>query len=79
MNNVKEPEIFKCRKCGDCCRGFGGTYVTPGDIEAISRYIEADPDSFVEKYCQMSGENLYLPRKKTAIVFFGMIYVLFTM
>jgi len=41
--------------CGDCCKGFGGTYVTPEDIKAISGYLESDPDHFVEEYCQMSG------------------------
>lgn len=70
MNNVKEPEIFKCKKCGGCCKGFGGTYVSPEDIEAISRYIGAELDGFVEKYCQMSGGKPVLAQKKNGYCIF---------
>jgi uncharacterized protein len=47
--------IFQCKQCGDCCKGYGGTYVTPSDIEAIAGQLNTDPGLFVEKYCQMSG------------------------
>lgn len=50
-------DIFDCKQCGDCCRGFGGTYVTDQDIENISAYIKADPATFVEKYCDYSGSR----------------------
>jgi Fe-S-cluster containining protein len=49
--------LFKCSLCGDCCKGYGGTYVTREDIEAISRYIGSDPRKFVSDYCQMSGHR----------------------
>jgi len=53
-----EPKIlFECQLCGDCCQGYGGTYVTPEDVIAISAYLEVDPDSFVDTYCQMSGDR----------------------
>lgn len=48
-------DIFDCRRCGECCRGYGGTYVTPDDILAIAEYLGSDPDRFVADYCQMSG------------------------
>jgi Fe-S-cluster containining protein len=48
-------DIFHCRMCGQCCLGFGGTYVTAGDIERISRYVQVDPDTFVARYCDMTG------------------------
>jgi hypothetical protein len=51
-----EP-IFECIQCGECCKGFGGTYVTPEDIAAIAEYIGADPKTFVKDYCQMSGSR----------------------
>ncbi len=47
--------LFECRLCGDCCKGYGGTYVTREDIEAISRYIDTDSRKFVADYCQLSG------------------------
>lgn len=50
-------DIFECRQCGDCCNGFGGTYVTKKDIHTISSYIKVDPDSFITDYCDPSGSR----------------------
>jgi Fe-S-cluster containining protein len=52
--------IFQCTMCGECCRGFGGTYVSRADIEAICAYTGILPESFVEKYCIRSGSRLVL-------------------
>ncbi len=43
---IGPEELFECRRCGDCCKGFGGTYLTGEDIEAISRYIGTNPEEF---------------------------------
>lgn len=48
-------DIFECRQCGECCTGYGGTYVTPKDIRAIAEFIQSDTERFAEEYCQMSG------------------------
>lgn len=58
-------DIFECRRCGQCCNGFGGTYVTGSDIENIARFIDADPATFVETYCDMSGTKPVLTLDKT--------------
>jgi len=50
-------EIFDCKKCGECCKGYGGTFVTETDIKAISDYIRTDPRRFITDYCQMSGSR----------------------
>ena len=55
--------LFACRLCGDCCKGYGGTYVTREDIEAISRYIGTDSRKFVAEYCQMSGKKPVLAQR----------------
>lgn len=47
--------IFECRRCGECCKGFGGTYVTEADIRAIARYLAIDPEAVLARYCQFSG------------------------
>jgi uncharacterized protein len=52
--NIPE-DIFACQLCGQCCMGFGGTYVTGGDILRISDYIKAEPDTFVQRFCDMTG------------------------
>lgn len=56
-NAVSADDIFECRKCGDCCRGYGGTYVTDKDIRAIAAHINIDPETFKEKYCVFSGSK----------------------
>lgn len=53
-------DIFECIMCGECCRGFGGTYVSGQDIENICAYIKADPDKFLETYCDPSGSRYVL-------------------
>ena len=55
FNAMKSTDIFKCVQCGDCCKGYGGTFVTEKDIEAIAGYMKIDPKRFVEEYCQVSG------------------------
>lgn len=57
LNTINPDDIFKCQNCGDCCQGYGGTYVTSEDIKAISAYIKEDPSEFIAKYCQISGNR----------------------
>lgn len=56
--------------CGKCCHGYGGTYVSPEDIKAISKYIGEDPAQFVEKYCAMSGGRPVLAQKENGYCVF---------
>jgi Fe-S-cluster containining protein len=55
FKSVKPSDIFTCKKCGDCCKGYGGTYVTDKDIEKIAGYIHTDPINFISDYCEKSG------------------------
>ena len=61
---MEPSDIFKCKKCGDCCRGYGGTFVTEKEIEAIADYIHVDAERFVEEYCQTSGKMPVLAQGK---------------
>ncbi len=49
--------IFECTRCGECCRGYGGTFVTGKDIQAISAYLHVTPAAFVRQYCAFSGNR----------------------
>ncbi len=55
-------DIFECKLCGDCCKGFGGTYVTKQDILNIAQFIQSDPDKFTDQYCDPSGSRHVLTR-----------------
>lgn len=57
-------DIFECQQCGECCNGFGGTYVTQKDIINISTYIKYDPENFLSMYCDKSGSRHVLTRGK---------------
>jgi hypothetical protein len=61
-NSVEPDDIFKCAMCGDCCKGYGGTFVTKEDIDAIAGYINADCERFVSEYCEVSGGKPVLAR-----------------
>ncbi len=60
---VQPDDLFECQMCGDCCKGFGGTYVTEMDIENIAEYIGTLPETFIKDYCQMSGSRPVLAQK----------------
>ncbi|MCG8614599.1 MAG: YkgJ family cysteine cluster protein [Desulfobacterales bacterium] len=71
VNELTARDIFECRLCGQCCNGFGGTYISRSDIENIAAFINANPATFVETYCDMSGSRpvLTLNDKGTCIFF----------
>ena len=62
--------LFECCQCGDCCKGYGGTYLTGQDIEAISRYIKTDSQQFIAEYCDFSGTRPVLAQRKDGYCIF---------
>ena len=63
-------DIFECQLCGDCCKGFGGTFVTDQDIGRIASFINADPKTFVSDYCDYSGSRPVLTLGTTGFCIF---------
>lgn len=55
--------IFNCTQCGDCCKGYGGTYLSKTDIVRIADYIGMSPDAFMTTHCRMSGGKPLLAQK----------------
>jgi hypothetical protein len=41
-SELSPDALFECRMCGDCCRGYGGTYVSESDIQAIADFLQVD-------------------------------------
>jgi Fe-S-cluster containining protein len=70
FNKIKPSDIFICKKCGDCCKGFGGTYVTAADVEKIAAYVNTDPKSFIAEYCTKSGNKLVLSQADSGYCIF---------
>jgi hypothetical protein len=69
-DNETAIPVFDCRQCGDCCRGYGGTYVTVRDIRRIAAYIGEDPDTFIDRHCQMSGKRPVLAQAENGYCIF---------
>jgi len=64
------PEIFVCRRCGECCKGYGGTYVSETDIRRISAFLGIPPDAFRSRYCRPSGGRLLLAQDESGYCVF---------
>ena len=67
---IETAAFFKCRKCGECCKGYGGTYLTDNDIQIISQYIDSNPRRFVDRYCSLSGNRPVLAQSKNGYCVF---------
>ena len=47
--SVRPDDLFDCQMCGECCQGFGGTYVTEKDIENIAAFIGESSETVKKK------------------------------
>jgi Fe-S-cluster containining protein len=54
-NQLNSEDIFNCTQCGECCKGFGGTFVSETDIQNIANYFHISYKEVLSKYCQESG------------------------
>jgi Fe-S-cluster containining protein len=59
-DTLGQGDLFTCQRCGDCCKGYGGTYITENEIEVISRYLGLDRHTFIKRHCLMSGERFLI-------------------
>lgn len=57
---ISTDNLFECTRCGSCCKGFGGTYLTNEEIQAIADFINVSVETFMEHYCTPSGRRLVL-------------------
>jgi Fe-S-cluster containining protein len=56
-DTVGQGDLFTCQCCGECCKGYGGTYITENEIDNICRYLGLERNAFIERHCQMSGDR----------------------
>jgi uncharacterized protein len=63
-------DLFHCTRCGDCCRGYGGTYVTADDIAAIAAFVGCPAEDFTARYCRMSGHRPLLAQRADSYCIF---------
>lgn len=62
-HDTTADDLFHCTLCGECCRGFGGTYVSRQDIAAIAAFLATDPSDLIARCCQTSGGRYLLAQR----------------
>jgi Fe-S-cluster containining protein len=67
---TSDTELFACRQCGDCCKGFGGTYLNETDLVAIADYLDITTSELLERYCVQSGKRSVLAQGKDGYCIF---------
>ena len=70
FKDIKPADIFRCKRCGDCCKGYGGTFVSEKDIQAIASYLNTDSQDVIANYCQMSAKKLVLAQGENGFCVF---------
>jgi hypothetical protein len=74
MKNEKEPrsrgnmetlfqkamDLFECTVCGTCCRGEGGIFMAPEEIERIAAFLGLSPQAFLTQYCLEKNGKIYI-------------------
>jgi Fe-S-cluster containining protein len=69
-HEISPEDLFRCRQCGDCCRGYGGTFLNDKEIDAIAGYLGLRVGRFRRKYCQTSGVQPVLAQAKNGYCVF---------
>jgi Fe-S-cluster containining protein len=69
-DTLKEADLFTCQRCGNCCKGYGGTYLTEAEIDNICRYLGLNRKLFVRNYCQISGKKPLIAQGKKGYCIF---------
>ena len=55
---------FECTLCGNCCTGTPGyVWLSPRDEEAITRFLDLDPDRFRARYTRLAPKGVSLVEK----------------
>lgn len=69
-DSLNSNRIFQCKQCGECCRGYGGTYLRDSDIVAIAEFVGETPENFQRKYCRLAGKKPVLIQGKDGFCVF---------
>ena len=65
-----DQALFECTQCGDCCKGYGGTYLTEADIARIAAFVGVGIAEFKQHYCVLSGNRPVLAQQKNGYCIF---------
>ena len=67
---ASDSTFFNCTQCGDCCKGYGGTYLTEEDMATIAAHLDIAPSAFQKGYCVLSGKHYVLAQRDDGFCIF---------
>lgn len=74
MTEDNTSDLFQCQMCGDCCKGYGGTYISEEEASKIARFLGEKKEDFIAKYTVMSGNRRVIAQKENGYcVFFDQL------
>lgn len=60
MTDQNSESLFKCQRCGTCCRWPGHVLLAPADISAMSAATGLSEDEFIERYTVLASNRRQL-------------------
>ena len=67
---ISNEALFSCNQCGQCCKGFGGTYMTLEDQKRIAAFLGISHSRFLQGYCVSSGRKVLLAQNEEGFCIF---------
>jgi Fe-S-cluster containining protein len=67
---TSDATLFDCTQCGDCCKGFGGTYLADDDMITIANHLSISVEAFKTCYCEPSGKRFVLAQRSDGYCIF---------
>jgi hypothetical protein len=64
--------VFRCRQCGECCRGGeAGIKVSAGEARSLAACLDLEPAEFLARFCLESGGRVQLRRAEGRCLLWG--------
>ena len=54
------PQVFECRRCGECCQGRGGIVVGPRDLPRLCAHLHVEAAAFIAIYGYRQAEKIHI-------------------
>jgi Fe-S-cluster containining protein len=65
-----KKEVFSCIRCGNCCHGVGGIYLTQEEIQRLSNHFSISYGEFIKEYCEYVQGKIRLRTKDSGVCIF---------
>lgn len=55
-NPGRQPDhAFRCRRCGNCCRGEGQVWLQPADLDTLADALNLTVEAFTRQYTRLDA------------------------